>query len=124
MAITSTRQGGGAPLPDGGTPVSAFQLVGLHKVFGDTVAVDHVDVTVPPGSFFGLFGPNGAGKTTLLSMAVGLLRPTSGRSQVFGVDVWAAPNRAKALMGVLPDGLAMPERLTDVGAEAPSFTAG
>jgi ABC-2 type transport system ATP-binding protein len=45
-------------------------------------------------------------------MAVGLLRPTTGRSQVFGVDVWAAPNRAKALMGVLPDGLALPERLT------------
>jgi ABC-2 type transport system ATP-binding protein len=92
--------------------VSAFQLTGLHKVFGDTVAVDRVALTVPQGSFFGLVGPNGAGKTTLLSMAVGLLRPTSGRSLVFGVDVWAAPNRAKELMGVLSDGLAMPERLT------------
>jgi ABC-2 type transport system ATP-binding protein len=74
--------------------------------------VDHVDLTVPRGSFFGLVGPNGAGKTTLLLMAVGLLRPTAGRSQVFGVDIWAAPNPAKDLMGVLPDGLAMPERLT------------
>src|SRR5215469_16068134 len=112
MAIRSMRQDGGTPLPDGSMPASALQLVGLHKVFGDTVAVDHVDVTVPRGSFFGLVGPNGAGKTTLLSMAVGLLRPTAGRSQVFGVDVWAAPIRAKALIGVLPDGLAMPERLT------------
>ena len=45
-------------------------------------------------------------------MAVGLLRPDAGRSRVFGVDVWTEPERAKALMGVLPDGLAMPEQLT------------
>jgi len=45
-------------------------------------------------------------------MAVGLLRPDEGGSQVFGVDVWRDPLRAKALMGVLPDGLAMPEQLT------------
>jgi ABC-2 type transport system ATP-binding protein len=67
---------------------------------------------VPGGSFFGLVGPNGAGKTTTLSMAVGLLRPDAGRSQVFGVDVWADPVAAKQLLGVLPDGLALPERLT------------
>ena len=94
------------------TEAPALRLDGLHKVFGDNVAVDHVDLTVPAGSFFGLVGPNGAGKTTALSMAVGLLRPDSGRSAVFGVDVWSDPVRAKALMGVLPDGLAMPERLT------------
>jgi ABC-2 type transport system ATP-binding protein len=90
----------------------ALRVGGLHKVFGDTVAVNHVDLTVPRGSFFGLVGPNGAGKTTMLSMAVGLLRPDVGGSAVFGVDVWSDPVRAKALMGVLPDGLAMPERLT------------
>ncbi|MEU8076333.1 ABC transporter ATP-binding protein [Catellatospora citrea] len=93
-------------------PVAALRLTALHKTFGDTVAVDHVDLAVPQGSFFGLVGPNGAGKTTALSMAVGLLRPDGGRSAVLGVDVWADPDRAKALMGVLPDGLAMPERLT------------
>ncbi|WP_407924530.1 ABC transporter ATP-binding protein [Catellatospora vulcania] len=91
---------------------AALRLTALHKAFGDTVAVDHVDLAVPQGSFFGLVGPNGAGKTTALSMAVGLLRPDAGRSAVFGVDVWSDPVRAKALMGVLPDGLAMPERLT------------
>ena len=106
------RQHGGPSHPNEDELVPAFQLIGLHKVFADTAAVDHVNLTVPQGSFFGLVGPNGAGKTTLLSMAVGLLRPTSGHSLVFDVDVWDAPNRAKALMGVLPDGLAMPERLT------------
>ena len=45
-------------------------------------------------------------------MAVGLLRPDAGRSRVFGVDVWDGPVRAKALIGVLPDGLALPEQLT------------
>jgi ABC-2 type transport system ATP-binding protein len=92
--------------------VPALQMIGLSKAFRETVAVDHVDLTVPSGSFFGLVGPNGAGKTTALSMAVGLLRPDAGSSTVLGVDVWADPMQARRLMGVLPDGLAMPERLT------------
>ncbi|MCD0452968.1 ABC transporter ATP-binding protein [Actinocorallia sp. API 0066] len=90
----------------------ALRLVGLTKVFGSTRAVDGVDLRVPRGAFFGLVGQNGAGKTTTLSMAVGLLRPDAGTAEMFGVDVWAAPERAKPLVGVLPDGLALPERLT------------
>ncbi|WP_250033336.1 ABC transporter ATP-binding protein [Paractinoplanes maris] len=92
--------------------MDALRLEGLHKSFGGKVAADRVDLTVPVGSFFGLVGPNGAGKTTALSMATGLLRPDDGRAQVFGLDVWARPVEAKALIGVLPDGLALPERLT------------
>jgi ABC-2 type transport system ATP-binding protein len=101
------------------TPTPALRLIGLSKAFGDKRAVDHVDLEVPGGSFFGLVGPNGAGKTTSLSMAVGLLRPDSGRAEIFGVDVWADPVRAKELIGVLPDGLGMPERLT--GREVLSY---
>jgi len=93
----------------------ALELEGLTKDFAGTLAVDHVDLSVPSGSFFGLVGPNGAGKTTSLSMAVGLLRPTGGRARVLGVDVWEDPIGAKTSLGVLPDGLALPERLT--GAE-------
>lgn len=91
---------------------AAIELRGLRKVFGRTVAVDHVDLTVPAGSFFGLVGPNGAGKTTSLSMAVGLLRPDSGGARIFGADVWTSPDQAKAMVGVLPDGLPLPDRLT------------
>jgi ABC-2 type transport system ATP-binding protein len=91
---------------------AALRLAGLTKTFGDNTAVDHIDLTVPQGSFFGLVGPNGAGKTTALSMAVGLLRPDAGSSTVFGVDMWSNPVKAKSLIGVLPDNLAMPERLT------------
>jgi ABC-2 type transport system ATP-binding protein len=98
----------------------ALRLTGLRKAFADHVAVKTVDLTVPAGSFFGLVGPNGAGKTTALSIAVGLLRPDAGQSEVFGVDVWSDPVTAKTLMGVLPDGLAMPERLT--GRELLTFT--
>src|SRR5688500_8933191 len=98
------------PRRNGDDGHAAFELIGLTKSFGDHVAVDRAELTVAPGSFYGLVGPNGAGKTTALSMAVGLLRPDAGRARVFGLDVWRDATRAKALMGVLPDGLAMPEQ--------------
>ena len=97
---------------DNGDSVPALEFAGLVKRFGGTVAVDHIDLAVPAGSFFGLVGPNGAGKTTSLSMAVGLLRPDGGTVRIFGRDVWADPVAAKALIGVLPDGLALPDRLS------------
>ena len=93
-----------------GTP--ALELAGLDKTFGRTHAVDAVTLVVPAGSFYGVVGPNGAGKTTALSMAVGLLRPDAGTSRIFGLDVWRDPVHAKAIVGVLPDGLLLPERLT------------
>ena len=74
----------------------ALRISRLHKAFGDVVAVDRVELAVPGGSFFGLVGPNGAGKTTALSMAVGLLRPDEGRSEVFGVDVWRSRSEPRS----------------------------
>ncbi|GAA2077735.1 ABC transporter ATP-binding protein [Pseudolysinimonas kribbensis] len=94
---------------------AALELHGLRKTFGDKVAVDDVDLTIPRGSFFGLVGPNGAGKTTSLSMAVGLLRPDRGTATVLGHDVWRDPVAAKTVLGVLPDAESLPQRLT--GAE-------
>ncbi|MGK3953199.1 ABC transporter ATP-binding protein [Microbacterium sp. I2] len=90
----------------------ALEMRALRREFGDKVAVDDIDLTVPVGSFFGVVGPNGAGKTTALSMAVGLLRPSSGKAFVQGLDVWSDPVESKRRLGVLPDGLALPERLT------------
>jgi ABC-2 type transport system ATP-binding protein len=109
-AVTDPELDGHGPGPHDREPAMKFS--GLYKRFGDVVAVDHIDLTVPAGSFFGLVGPNGAGKTTSLSMATGLLRPDGGTVQIFGVDVWSDPVAAKALIGVLPDGLALPDRLT------------
>lgn len=93
---------------------AALELVGLTKRFGQQVAVDGIDLVVPSGSFFGVVGPNGAGKTTVLSMATGLQRPDYGVARVFGVDVWSDGPQAKALVGLLPDDLGMPERLAGI----------
>ncbi len=90
----------------------AIAMRGLGKRFGDLIAVKGIDLDVPRGSFFGLVGPNGAGKTTTLSMVTGLLRPDSGQAFVLGRDVWADPVSAKRLLGVLPDGLRLFDRLT------------
>ncbi|MFY1691138.1 ABC transporter ATP-binding protein [Plantactinospora sp. WMMB782] len=97
----------------------ALEINGLTKRFGEKLAVDEIHLSVPRGSFYGLVGQNGAGKTTTISMAVGLLRPDRGTARIFGADVWSAVDEAKALVGVLPDGLAMPERLT--GREVLTF---
>ena len=96
--------------PEGVPP--ALELDALTKTFNETRAADGVSLVVPRGSMLGLVGPNGAGKTTSLSMAVGLLRPDSGTARVLGVDVWTRPVEAKQRLGVLPDGLSLPERLT------------
>ncbi|SFS07846.1 ABC-2 type transport system ATP-binding protein [Microbacterium sp. cf046] len=91
---------------------SALVVKGVTKAFGDTRAVDGIDLTVPTGIFYGLVGPNGAGKTTTLSMIAGLLRPDRGSIRVNGVDAVSAPLAAKRQMGVLPDRLRTFDRLT------------
>jgi ABC-2 type transport system ATP-binding protein len=91
---------------------AALSLRGLVKAFGGRPAVNGISLEVPAGSFYGLVGPNGAGKTTTLSMATGLLRPDAGSAAVLGVDVWAEPLRAKQLLGVLPDGVRLFDRLS------------
>jgi ABC-2 type transport system ATP-binding protein len=98
----------------------ALALRGLVKQFDDKIAVAGVNLDVPAGSFYGLVGPNGAGKTTTLSMAVGLLRPTLGTAYILGHDVWGDPVQAKRLVGVLPDGVRLFDRLS--GAELLAYT--
>ena len=65
----------------------AIEASGLVKTFGDTRAVDGVDLAVPESSVYGLLGPNGAGKTTAIRMLATLLRPDSGTARVLGYDV-------------------------------------
>lgn len=96
--------------PGAGAP--ALSLRGLAKRFGATIAVAGLDLDIPAGSFYGVVGPNGAGKTTTLSMATGLLLPDAGTAHVHGVDVWAEAERAAPLLGILPDGLRLFDRLT------------
>ena len=68
-----------------------IQLEELTKQFADVVAVDGIDLHMPPGEFFTMLGPSGCGKTTTLRMIAGFQRPTSGRIVLDGVDVAQVP---------------------------------
>lgn len=72
----------------------AIYAENLTKHYGETIALDAVNLTVEPGEVYGYLGPNGAGKTTTIRMLLGLHRPTAGRSELFGIDAWGDPVRA------------------------------
>jgi ABC-2 type transport system ATP-binding protein len=74
--------------------VPAIQTWELSKRYGDTLALERLELTVEPGEVYGYLGPNGAGKTTTIRLLLGLHRPTGGRAEVFGIDAWADPVRA------------------------------
>ena len=93
-------------------PDPAIVTQDLLRVFGQKAAVNHLNLAVKRGEFYGFLGPNGAGKSTTIKMMVGLLRPTAGTVLVGGIDVWKDPLQARALMGVLPEYLNLYERLT------------
>lgn len=83
------------------TGVSAIELAGLTKRFGDVVALDDVTLSVEEGAVYGFLGPNGAGKTTALRLITGLARPDGGTARVFGHEPGTV--RAASLTGFLPD---------------------
>jgi len=109
-AAPAVSAGTAAPAPLLAVP--AVSARGLWKRFGSKTAVAGVNLVVPAGSFYGLVGPNGAGKTTTLSMMTGLLRPDAGTVEIAGSDVWRDPVAVKAMIGVLPEGLRLFERLS------------
>jgi ABC-2 type transport system ATP-binding protein len=98
----------------------AVETVNLVRRFGEFVAVDHVNLRVERGQFFGFLGPNGAGKSTTIKMLTGLLAPTGGEARVLGHDIARAPLEVKRRIGVVPEDLNLFERLT--GAEMLGFT--
>ena len=91
----------------------------IHKRFGSVHAVNGVTFTASNGRVTGLLGPNGAGKSTTIKCLTGLLRPTSGTFQILGIDPMADPVAVKRKIGVMPEDLALFDRLT--GAETLSF---
>ena len=89
------------PSPETGGPVAAIEATGLRRSFGDAVAVDGVDLSVPEGVLYGLIGPDGAGKSTLLRMLATVLRPDSGEASVFGASVVHDPDRVTSQIGYM-----------------------
>lgn len=75
----------------------------LTKNYGTLVALDSVSLKIGSGEVFGLLGPNGAGKSTLLKTLVGILRPTSGTIMFDELDIQASPEKAKRMIGYLPE---------------------
>ena len=90
----------------------AITTSGLKRTFGDFAAVDQLDLNVAAGSFFGFLGPNGAGKSTTIKMLTGLLKISGGRATVLGYDVERQPVEVKQRIGVLPEELALFDRLS------------
>jgi ABC-2 type transport system ATP-binding protein len=93
----------------------AIETQGLTRLFDGKPAVDDLSLSVPVGAFYGFLGPNGAGKSTTIKMLTGLLAPSAGRARVLGADLAREPLSVKRRVGVVPDGLALFERLS--GAE-------
>src|SRR6202451_1500089 len=109
-----SRASGGA-VKEAGVGESAIEVHGLRKSFGAKEAVAGIDLEIAAGSFAGLGGPNGAGENTSLSLMTGLLRPDGGQVVINGLEVWADPPAAKAIIGVVPAEARLFERLS--GAE-------
>jgi len=90
----------------------AVEARGLTKHYGDVVALDGLELSVPTGSVLGLLGPNGAGKTTAVSILTTLIAPDSGMARVAGVNVVDEPHRVRSLIGLSGQYAAVDEHLT------------
>ncbi|CAN5740274.1 ABC transporter ATP-binding protein [soil metagenome] len=99
----------------------AVDTQGLTRTFGAFRAVDGIDLAVPVGSLYGFLGPNGAGKSTTIKCLTGLLKPDGGSMRILGIDPIADPVTVKRRIGVVPEDLALFDRLT--GEETLTFVA-
>jgi ABC-2 type transport system ATP-binding protein len=90
----------------------AVETRGLTRDFGSFRAVDGIDLAVPAGSFYGFLGPNGAGKSTTIKCLTGLLKPSGGSMRILGMDPETDDVAVKRRIGVVPEDLALFERLT------------
>ena len=104
------------------TPInqSVVELSGLTHDYGSVVALQDLDLSIPPG-VTGLVGANGAGKTTMLRILLGLLHPTAGNAKVLGHDSEKEPLDVRSRVGYMPEGSCIPSDLT--AAEFVGYTA-
>lgn len=91
---------------------AVISISGLRKSYGATVALDGLDLEVPPGEAHGLLGPNGAGKTTTIRILLGLLRADTGTVELFGADPWAEPVELHRRLAYVPGDVELWPNLT------------
>lgn len=89
-----------------------IRFEGLRKDYGNLVAVNNLNLDIGAGECFGFLGPNGAGKTTTIKMLAGLLVPTEGKVFIGGHDVQQEPEKAKSILGYVPDKPYIHDKLT------------
>lgn len=82
--------------------MEAILLENLTKKYGNKLALDAVNISIPRGSIFGLLGPNGAGKSTLINILAGTVVKTSGKAYVMGIDQDLDPRGLKYKIGIVP----------------------
>jgi ABC-2 type transport system ATP-binding protein len=92
--------------------MTAIEVSGLRKAFGDKTVLDGIDLTVEPGTVFSLLGPNGAGKTTTVNVLTTLTRADGGTVRVAGHDVAREAKAARSRIGVTGQFAAVDELLT------------
>jgi ABC-2 type transport system ATP-binding protein len=92
----------------------AIEAEGLRKAFGETQAVDGVDLSVRQGSVYGVLGPNGAGKTTTIRMLATLLAPDAGVARVLGYDVVREADAVRGVVSLTGQSASVDEDLTGV----------
>ena len=104
---------GSAPTPTAikdAAPIAT--LSDVTKRFGDSVAIDDVNLAIPPGQIFGLIGPSGCGKTTLIRLLLGVLAPTEGIVQIMGLSPEHLSPAARVKIGYTPQGFVLYPTLT------------
>jgi ABC-2 type transport system ATP-binding protein len=82
--------------------MNAIHTEGLTKRYGETLALDSLDLSVGEGEVYGYLGPNGAGKTTTIRLLLGLHRASAGRAELFGIDAWGNPVKAHRRVAYVP----------------------
>jgi ABC-2 type transport system ATP-binding protein len=92
--------------------VPAVRTIGLSRRFGDVWAVREMNLEIARGSIVGVLGPNGAGKTTTLGLMCGLLEPTAGRVEIYGIRLDTDPEACRLVTGVVHERLNLHEHLT------------
>jgi len=92
--------------------VYAVEASSLSKSFGDTLALKNLTLNIEAGQVFGLLGPNGSGKSTFMKTMVGLIKPTSGSTKIFGKDPQAESLAVRSMVGYVPESARLYEFLT------------
>ncbi|MDO8567715.1 MAG: ATP-binding cassette domain-containing protein [Dehalococcoidales bacterium] len=91
---------------------NAVAVENLVKVYPRVKAVDDISFNVPETEIFGLLGPNGAGKSTIIRTLLTLIKPTSGRISIFGVNALTHPEKAREMAGYVPQDISVDGELT------------